>query len=262
VSGLVRIGFCDDTTGDSVGYGLVRYQDVVDCEGVITSSMVREYFDLTDVTQGATLPVGWVVCEEAAAAAGGGVALNDLDGTALVAGNTVSRGVVDFDGVAYPTDGNGRQVIELSHSRVAATGLAGDMNVSLAVTGTSFTSPASAVAVINNPSNGRPMNGMWFDTFIAHLTPLNAGGAVTVFAERNINGGGWVPLGAGFREGPNSGNVRKGLHANTFGHLVVVIPAGGSVTMQRRTRIDVDTGSVGSFWSSYSGASFAHAVTE
>jgi hypothetical protein len=260
VSGLVRIGFCDDTTGDSVGYGLVRYQDVVDCEGVITSSMVREYFDLTDVTQGATLPVGWVVCEEAAAAAGGGVALNDLDGTALVAGNTVSRGVVDFDGVPYPTDGNGRQVIELSTAISSAVGQAGFMGANLgAAAGTSYTTPDTAVMTVNNPSNGRTMVGIGTQNNFRWLNPLNAGGRIDMAVDQNINGGGFgtTPAQAvgAFGAAYNKQEAGSGTLFNQ------TIPAGGSYTYQFRLRVTVVNPSAGSLWTDYSGATYFLFVT-
>jgi hypothetical protein len=265
MSGLVRVDFCDTVTGDLVGYGLVRYQDLVDCAGVVTSTMVREYFGLDDVSQGAGLPAGWEVCVPVSS--GGGLSLVDADGGAIVSGDAVLRGMVFEDATPLDTDGLGNQVLELDCSMqkdgsnqigvssnyvklmpfvaLAAYNLSG---ITPAVD-TILTSPISAPLVISNPCSDRDMEFMPFieANTAANNSALNTGYSYEARTFYRVNGGAWlsagligfeqhVPAGATLGAGVNSwsGESTRALDRPTF-----IIPAGGSVTIEGQCFFEV-----------------------
>lgn len=264
MSGLVKVSFCDTVTGLPVGYGLVRYQDLVDCEGAITSTIVKEYFDLSDVSQGATIPAGWEVCEPSG---GSSLSLVDVDGTALTSGDNVLRGMVFEDGSLLDTDGLGYQVLELDCSlqKDGSNQIGVSSNyvklmpfVPLATYNLSgvnpavdaiLTSPISAPLVISNPCSDRDMEFMPSieANTAANNSTLNTGYSWEARTFYRVNGGAWlsaglvtfeqhVPAGATLGAGPNSwsGESTRALDRPTF-----IIPAGGSVTIEGQCFFEV-----------------------
>lgn len=257
MSGLVRVDFCDTVTGDLVGYGLVRYQDLVDCEGTITSTMVREYFGLDDVSQGAGLPAGWEVCVPVSS--GGGLSLVDVDGTALTSGDSVLRGMVFEDATPLDTDGNGNQVLELDCSMqkdgsnqigvspdyfqmqnsYSAQFLSAFSNYAI---GTVLAIPNSTLININNPCPDRPFQYM---IYVQHENETYNNVANTHWnalyvSDYSLNGG--APVNLWFTTGPATAPVGTTYSAGgtssyrekksiLLGPFTIV--AGGSHTFQR-----------------------------
>lgn len=274
MSGLVRVDFCDTVTGDLVGYGLVRYQDLVDCEGAVTSTMVREYFGLDDVSQGAGLPAGWEVCVPVSS--GGGLSLVDVDGAALTSGDNVLRGMVFEDATPLDTDGLGNQVLELDCSMqkdgsnqigVSANAhyylpetILHNYNVSgvAPANGTTYNIPAGAIVTINNPCSDRAMKFMpVIGNYTVVTNPtLNTGYATSYISNVSVNGGAFggantvehsqfTPAGAAINPPvPVASFQNRTYRARYRNDLIAIIPAGGSATYQANGVVTV-TGRLG-----------------
>ena len=257
MSGLVKVSFCDTVTGLPVGYGLVRYQDLVDCEGAITSTIVKEYFDLSDVSQGATIPAGWEVCEPSG---GSSLSLVDVDGTALTSGDNVLRGMVFEDATPLDTDGLGSQILALDCS-LQHTTLGGAERIGVSnryfrhdsfqlynyaigannyALNTTFNVPSSPVVTLTNPCSNRAMALNWWSyggLFINCLTP-NAQYSFNANHNVSVNGGATIGLGLpayitniGLTAGSNTLKYATRTH-----HLAsVLVPAGGTITFQAIT---------------------------
>lgn len=194
--------------------------------------------------------------------AGAANLFSDLAGTQYTAVDQTVRRVIDCAGNAYPNNLLGEQIIDVSHSRVEATAATGLWNQNASVVG-EFASPASPVAVINNPSTCRAMNGMLFGDCEISMRPLNAGGQIETNWEVDLNGAGFVllPGGQGPSIGPLPGQTNIAFNHFATGHLAASVPAGGNFTFRCRARLDVIQASAGSFSNQFAVAVYVHQVT-